>query len=161
MYGRKPSFAVITKPDRRTLRGERDHALLLFFYNSGTRADEAASLTVANLQLGSSPAVRILGKGNKLRLCPLSPATVAVLTRFVTGREDHDHVFLGRTQEPMTWFSVHCVVTQYADRAGQGVPSMMTKRITLHTIRHTTAVHLLRAGVDITTIRAWLGHAAG
>jgi integrase/recombinase XerD len=152
--------ALLKQPDRRTLRGERDHALLLFLYNSGARADEAASLTVANLQLGSSPAVRILGKGNKLRLCPLWPATVAVLTRFVTEREGHDHVFLGRTQEPMTRFGVHRVVTQYAERAGQGVPSMMTKRITPHTIRHTTAVHLLRAGVDINTIRAWLGHAS-
>ncbi len=152
--------ALLKQPDRRTLRGERDHALLLFLYNSGARADEAASLTVANLQLGSSPAVRILGKGNKLRLCPLWPATLAVLTPLVTGREGHDHVFLGRTREPMTRFGVHRVVTQYAERASQSMPSMMAKRITPHTIRHTTAVHLLRAGVDINTIRAWLGHAS-
>ncbi|MCL6484983.1 MAG: site-specific integrase, partial [Janthinobacterium lividum] len=99
--------ALLTQPNRLTLRGERDHALLLFLYNSGARADEAAGLTVASLQLDSSPSVRILGKGNKLRLCPLWPTTVVALRRLVAGRDDNDHVFLGRTREPMTRFGIH------------------------------------------------------
>ena len=71
--------ALLKAPDRRTALGDRDHAILLFLYNSGARADEAAGLLIGNLQLKGSPAVRIMGKGNKWRLCPLWPATVTAL----------------------------------------------------------------------------------
>lgn len=150
--------ALLNQPDRRTAMGARDHTLLLFLYNSGARADEAAKLTAGNLQLATSPYVRILGKGNKRRMCPLWPATSSLLSRLVTGRDANEPVFLGRTNQPMTRFGIHRVVTHYAERAGKSVPSLKTKRVSPHTIRHTTAVHLLRAGVDINTIRAWLGH---
>jgi integrase/recombinase XerD len=60
--------------------------------------------------------------------------------------------------QPLTRFGIHRVVTQYANLAGKSISSLATKRVSPHTIRHTTAVHLLRAGVDINTIRAWLGH---
>ena len=150
--------ALLRAPDRHTILGARDHALLLFLYNSGARADEAASLRVCNLQLGTSPSVHILGKGNKWRVCPLWPVTVTALRPFVTGRGPDDQVFRGRTGEPMTRFGVHRIVTIYASTVAKRVESMQGKRISPHTIRHTTAVHLLRAGVDINTIRAWLGH---
>ena len=149
---------LLRVPDRRTSLGARDHALLLFLYNSGARADEAASLVVNSLQLGTSPSVRILGKGNKWRVCPLWNATVAALMPLVTGKEPNDVVFRGRTGESMTRFGVYRIVTTYAASAAQKIPSMQGKRISPHTMRHTTAVHLLRAGVDINTIRAWLGH---
>lgn len=150
--------ALLTQPDHRTALGARDHALLLFLYNSGARADEAARLTIGSLRLGDSPSARILGKGNKLRMCPLWPMTSSRLTRLVTGRDANDVVFLGRTNQPMTRFGIHRVVTHYAELASAVVPSLIAKRVSPHTIRHTTAVHLLRAGVDINTIRAWLGH---
>lgn len=150
--------ALLSQPDRRTALGARDHALLLFLYNSGARADEAARLTVGSLRLGDSPSTRILGKGNKLRVCPLWPMTSSLLTRLVTGRSANDAVFLGRTNQPMTRFGIHRVVAHYAKLASESVPSLIAKRVGPHTIRHTTAVHLLRAGVDINTIRAWLGH---
>ncbi|ESY65913.1 tyrosine-type recombinase/integrase [Mesorhizobium opportunistum] len=150
--------ALLGQPDRRTSLGARDHALLLFLYNSGARADEAAKLTVGNLQLGGSPSVRLHGKGNKIRTCPLWPATALSLARLVTDRDSSDAVFLGRMKEPLTRFGIHRVVTRYAAMASKNVPTLATKRVSPHTIRHTTAVHLLRAGVDINTIRAWLGH---
>jgi len=150
--------ALLKQPDCSTALGARDHALLLFLYNSGARADEAAKLTLGNLQLGAPSSVRILGKGNKVRLCPLWPATAAELSRLVLGRHVHESVFLSRTGQPLTRFGMHRLVTHYAKLAGASVPSLITKRISPHTIRHTTAVHLLRAGVDINTIRAWLGH---
>ena len=102
--------------------------------------------------------MRILGKGNKWRVCPLWPITVAALRPLVAGRSPEDRVFRGRTGEPMTRFGLHRLVTTYAGAAGKQVKSMQDKRVSPHTIRHTTAVHLLRAGVDINTIRAWLGH---
>ncbi|SSW71240.1 Tyrosine recombinase XerC [Achromobacter veterisilvae] len=160
-YLDKPELdALLRVPERGSALGARDYALLLFLYNSGARADEAATLKVANLMLGTSPAVRILGKGSKWRVCPLWPQTVAVLRPLVNGRDPEDSVFQGRTGEPMTRFGVHRVVTCCAALAANSVTSMADKRISPHTIRHTTAVHLLRAGVDINTIRAWLGHAS-
>jgi len=158
-YLDKPELdALLRVPERRSALGARDYALLLFLYNSGARADEAATLRVGNLMLGTSPSVRILGKGNKWRVCPLWPQTVAVLRPLVSGRGPEDTVFQGRTGEPMTRFGVHRVVTRCAALAANSAMSMANKRISPHTIRHTTAVHLLRAGVDINTIRAWLGH---
>ncbi|MCR6727985.1 MULTISPECIES: tyrosine-type recombinase/integrase [Rhizobium/Agrobacterium group] len=115
-------------------------------------------MTIGNLQLGASPSVRLRGKGNKIRICPLWPATAISLARLVTDRDRSDAVFLGRMKEPLTRFGTHRVVTQYAATASKIVPTLATKRVSPHTIRHTTAVHLLRAGVDINTIRAWLGH---
>jgi integrase/recombinase XerD len=150
--------ALLAQPDRRTPLGDRDHALLLFLYNSGARADEAAGLTIGNLQLGAQSSVRLHGKGNKFRTCPLWPVTATSLSRLVADRGKSDAVFLNRSNQPLTRFGIHRLVTRYAERASRKVPSMATKRVSPHTIRHTTAVHLLRAGVDINTIRAWLGH---
>jgi integrase/recombinase XerD len=150
---------LLNQPDQRTALGARDHILLLFLYNSGARADEAAKSTIGDLQLGrSSPSVRILGKGNKIRMCPLWSATTALLSRLVIGRAANEAVFLGRTNQPLTRFGIHRLVTHYAKFAAKSVASMIGKRRSPHTFRHTTAVHLLRAGVDINTIRAWLGH---
>jgi integrase/recombinase XerD len=150
--------ALLAQPDRRTALGERDHALLLFLYNSGARADEAATLTIDRLQLGAQSSVRLHGKGNKFRTCPLWPVTAKALTRLISNRGKGEPVFLNRSNQPLTRFGIHRLVTQYAEQASKAVPSMATKRVSPHTIRHTTAVHLLRAGVDINTIRAWLGH---
>ena len=150
--------ALLAQPNWRTLLGGRDHALLLFLYNSGARADEAAKLTIDNLQLGAQPSVRLHGKGNKFRTCPLWPITATSLSRLIADRGKSDAVFLNRVNQPLTRFGIHRLVTQYAEVASMKVPSLATKRVSPHTIRHTTAVHLLRAGVDINTIRAWLGH---
>jgi len=150
--------ALLAQPDRHTPLGDRDHALLLFLYNSGARADEAAKLTVDYLQLGSQSSVRLHGKGNKFRTCPLWPVTATSVSRLVVSRGKSDAVFLNRINQPLTRFGIHRLVTHYAELASKTAPSLATKRVSPHTIRHTTAVHLLRAGVDINTIRAWLGH---
>ena len=150
--------ALLAQPDRRTALGDRDHALLLFLYNSGARADEAATLTIDRLQLGAQSSVRLHGKGNKFRTCPLWPVTATSLSRLIANQAKSEPVFLNRSNQPLTRFGIYRLVAQYAEQASRTVPSMATKRVSPHTIRHTTAVHLLRAGVDINTIRAWLGH---
>jgi site-specific recombinase XerD len=150
--------AVLGAPDHRTSQGARDRALLLFLYNAGARADEAARLTVADLDLGPSAAVRILGKGNKVRVCPLWASTAAALKALVDGRSGPDPVFLNRRHERITRFGIYALVRRCAARVARRLPSIGAKRVSPHVIRHTTAVHLLRAGVDINTIRAWLGH---
>lgn len=158
-YLDKPEMEALLKtPSPRTAQGVRDHALLLFLYNTGARVDEAAHVTVADLTLGPSPAVRLVGKGNKTRVCPLWPITADVLNRLVLGRAPHERVFLNRQRQPLTRFGMYRLVRQTVARARLTTPSLNTKRVSPHTLRHTCAVHLLRAGVDINTIRAWLGH---
>ena len=102
--------------------------------------------------------VLIRGKGNKSRRCPLWARTEKTLRPLIKSRPDDDHVFLNRNGNPMTRYGIHGVVERCAAKAAKSVPTLSNKRVSPHTIRHTTATHLLRAGVDINTIRAWLGH---
>ena len=102
--------------------------------------------------------VRITGKGRKQRLCPLWPTTVDQLMQLIEGRAVHDHVFLNRCGQPITRFGIHTLVERSASRACTQIPSLERKRVSPHTIRHSTATALLRSGVDINTIRGWLGH---
>jgi integrase/recombinase XerD len=154
---------LLASPDANTAQGRRDYGLLLFLYNTGARADEAAHVQIGDLTLGATPrrdcsSVVIRGKRNKLRRCPLWSKTVRELSQLIRGRPDADHVFLNRQGCPLTRYGVHAVVERHAKAATKNLPSMARKRVSPHTIRHTTATHLLRAGVDINTIRAWLGH---
>lgn len=163
-YLEKPEMnALLAAPDLATAQGRRDHALLLFMYNAGTRADETAQVRIGDLSLPQVPdrdlsLVLIRGKGNKCRRCPLWAQTVRELAALVRGRDPSEHVFLNRCGQPITRFGIHTLVERYAARAVKDVPSLASKRVSPHTIRHTTATHLLRSGVDINTIRAWLGH---
>lgn len=155
--------ALLAAPDRTHSQGHRDHAILLFLYNTGARADEAAQTLVADLDLGTVPArdkssVLLRGKGNKRRRCPLWETTTTELSQLISGRAPSDHVFRNRRGQPLTRFGIHALVERYAATVGTRLPSLAKKRVSPHTIRHTTATHLLRAGVDINTIRAWLGH---
>jgi len=159
-YLDKPEMdALLASPNCQTPQGRRDHVLLQFLYNSGARADEAAHVTVADLDLTSTPAsVKFLGKGNKERLCPLWPSTVAELEALIANRGPAERVFLNRCHQPITRYGIHTMVERHTLKASAQMPSLKTKRVSPHTLRHTTAMHLLRAGVDINTIRAWLGH---
>jgi len=153
--------ALLDTPDRQRPQGYRDYAILLFLYNTGARAQEVADVTVEDLNLHSSPCVRIHGKGNKMRICPLWPHTVKVLRGLLDqriGEPPETPMFLNVRGEPMTRFGIHTLVERTVGRAAEQVPSLQTKRVSPHTIRHTCAVHLLRSEVDINTIRAWLGH---
>jgi len=155
--------ALLEAPDTSTTLGRRDHALLLFLYNTGARADEVAHVRIADLDLGHTPdrdlsSVLIHGKGNKQRRCPLWSRTVNELSPLVSSRDSTESVFLNRSGQPLTRFGIHTLVERYATRVAEQLPAVAKKRVSPHVIRHTTATHLLRAGVDINTIRAWLGH---
>jgi integrase/recombinase XerD len=155
--------ALLAAPDVSTQQGRRDHAVLLFLYNSGARADEVAHVQIADLQLGLTPerdpsAVLIRGKGSKFRRCPLWARTVNELRPLVGSRPPQEHVFLNRRGQPLTRDGIHALVERYAAKVAVSLPALAGKRVSPHTIRHTTATHLLRSGVDINTIRAWLGH---
>ena len=153
--------ALLAVPDRRRPQGRRDYALLLFLYNTGARASEAATIKVGDLSLGASFSARLFGKGRKTRLCPLWPHMADVLREILDSRMEGSKnapVFLNVRGQPITRYGIHTLVARNVKKAAAKMPSLQTKRISPHTIRHTTAVHLLHAGVDINTIRAWLGH---
>ena len=157
-YLEKPEMdALLGAPNRHTPQGRRDYALLLFLYNSGTRADEAAQLLIGDLNFASS-SVKILGKGRKERHCPLWLTTLRELTPLTNGRSPEERVFLNRCGHPITRFGIHTLVERYVLQVQVQMPSLQKKRVSPHCIRHTTATHLLRSGVDINTVRAWLGH---
>jgi integrase/recombinase XerD len=158
-YLDKPEIdALLQTPDLQTKQGRRDYALLLFLYNTGARADEAVHLAAGDITWGSSPAVRLVGKANKTRWCPIWPRTADALKQLSAGHVAHDFVFLNRLDQPLTRFGLYNLVHRIAIRASQTLPSLAAKRVSPHCIRHSCAVHLLRSGVDINTIRAWLGH---
>lgn len=155
--------ALLAAPDQGTMQGRRDSAVLLFLYNTGARADEVAHVRIADLDLGSTPdrdpsSVLIRGKGNKSRRCPLWAKTVHELLPLLGKRGPAEHVFLNRRGQPLTRFGIHSLVERYATATIRARPALGKKRVSPHVIRHTTATHLLRSGVDINTIRAWLGH---
>ncbi len=151
--------ALLACPNRYTQQGRREYALLLFLYNTGARASEASQLTIRDLHLDHA-SVDILGKGRKRRQCPLWPATVRELRSLVGERSSQEHVFLNRCDQPMTRFGVHALVERAGAKAQGTMPSLATKRVSPHSIRHSTATHLLSSGVEINTVRAWLGHAS-
>jgi site-specific recombinase XerD len=163
-YLDKPEIdALLLAAKGDSVQARRDYALLLFLYNSGARAGEAATLAIGNLELravaGSQQhVVRVFGKGSKTRYCPLWPATAQALTAITSGRGKDEPVFLNRLNEPLTRHGIYLVVERYARKAAHKLPSLAEKKVSPHRIRHTTACHLLKAGVDINTIRAWLGH---
>ena len=153
--------AILAQPDRTTLEGQRDHALLAFLYNTGARIQEALDLCPRAIRFETPAHVRLMGKGQKERLCPLWAETADVLAalRRRQPRLPQEPLFVNRYGAPLGAAGVRYKLQRYTQGAAQQVPSLATKRVTPHLFRHTTAVHLVAAGVDVTVIRSWLGHA--
>jgi integrase/recombinase XerD len=154
--------SLFSSLDRQRRNYQRDRALLLFLYNTGARAQEASDLRLGNLDLGRKPSVRLHGKGDKWRACPLWSETaeqIRELTSHAGSKPPSDTpVFVSQRGAPLTRFGIYKIVRRHA-AAFDGQPrGRDARRVTPHVIRHTTAVHLLEAGVDINVIRAWLGH---
>jgi site-specific recombinase XerD len=140
----------------------RDHALLLFLYNTGARVQEAAELCTANLELKPQPRVQLHGKGDKWRVCPLWEQTASVLKQLLEERQKQSTpdspVFISSQGRALTRFGIYKIVRRHAIRAVEKHPGSIRRPFSPHVLRHTTAVHLLEAGVEINVIRAWLGH---
>ena len=154
--------ALLQAPDTSTRQGRRERALLLFLYHTGARVSEAAHLKVGALHLANRNAehsrVTLLGKGGKTRSCPLLRESAHALAELVAGRGAGEAVFLSRLGGPITRSGIRQMVERCAAKAAERVPSLSGKKIGPHVLRHTAATHMLRSGVDLNTIRAWLGH---
>jgi integrase/recombinase XerD len=156
--------ALLDAPDRTTPDGRRDRALLLALFNTGARVQEILDVRPCDLQLVRPLQVRLRGKGRKERMCPLWPQTAEVL-RALLAEHGVDPVatqplFRNHRGAPLTRFGVRYLLRKYARDARPVATSLATKRVHPHVLRHTTAVHLLQAGVDLVTISHWLGHAS-
>ena len=152
--------AILRQPDRSTVEGQRDHALLALLYNTGARIQEALSLCPTSVRFTSPSHVTLYGKGRKERICPLWPETVALLAalRKRQPRPDHEPLFVNRYGRPLGASGVRFKLAAYVRAATGELPSLKQKRVSPHTFRHTAGVQLVAAGVDITVIRSWLGH---
>lgn len=163
-YLEKEEIGLLFKSvDTSTALGRRDYAVLRFMYNTGARVSEAADTRVGRLHLEAPPKVEIMGKGSKWRTCPLWESTAEILRGLIAeqagAREPDAHIFLNRSGMPIGRFGIYGIIAKYKEKASRSRPSLSRKVLTPHTIRHTTAMHLLQAGVDINVIRSWLGHA--
>jgi len=137
----------------------RDRALLLFLYNTGARVQEVADLRSKNLELEGQPRVQLHGKGDKWRVCPLWKETAALLKQLVVNQNDTNPeraVFTSLQSRALTRFGIYKIVRRHTRSLLK--PNESRRRISPHTFRHTSAVHLLEAGVEVNVIRGWLGH---
>lgn len=151
---------VIGAVDRRCRDGERDHALLLFLYNTGARVSEALAVRPRDLRLERPWQVRLLGKGQKERICPLWSETVSALRRIIRADRAEDTLFRNVRGAPLTRDGVAYLLTKYVRLAAQTAPALRKRHVTPHVMRHRCAVALLQAGVDVSVIRDYLGHAS-
>ncbi len=154
---------IFAEIDRRQPEGQRDFTLLLFTYNSGARVQEVADLRVSWLTLCKPFRVNLLGKGRKWRICPLWKDTGEALRSLLADRPattEDQHVFLNRYGAPLSRHGIFNIVKKYVARAAVKLERLASKRISPHTIRHTTAMHLLQSGVELSVIRSWLGHSS-
>ena len=153
--------ALLAAPDRSTRTGRRDHAWILLAIQTGLRASELTALTCHDVHLGTGPYLACHGKGRKDRITPLTPATVATLKAWMTERagQPGDPLFNTIRGGPMSSDALQQRLALYAAKAARTCQTLASKNLTPHVLRHTAAMRLLHAGVDITVIALWLGHA--
>jgi integrase/recombinase XerD len=156
--------AVLGGINRSTSQGRRDFTLLSLLFNTGARVSEIVGLQAADIQLTEPPSVCLHGKGRKERICPLWPETARLVLKLLEEQgvplDRPEAVFRNRCGARLTRFGVRTILRKHVANAARRVPSLKHKRLHPHSIRHSTAVHLLRSGVDLSTIAHWMGHAS-
>jgi len=157
---REEMTAVIESSNGSTWSGQRDRVLFSFLYNTGARVSEAVAACRADVSLSPTRSVRITGKGRKQRVVPLWKTTTDRLKEWLSKIDPSldTPLFPNRSGRPLSPSGVEKRLQEAVERASAQCPGMKTKKISPHTIRHTTAMHLLQSGVDITVIALWLGH---
>lgn len=152
--------ALLASPDRTTWTGRRDHAILVMAVQTGMRVSELTGIRRCDLYLGTGAYVHCTGKGRKDRDTPLTRQTVGVLRALLAGREDSPKapVFPGPHGEPLSRDAVRRLVTRHTARAEGRCSSLAAKSVSPHVLRHTCAMRLLEAGLDLATIALYLGH---
>ena len=157
--------ALLGNINQTAAAGRRDYALFALMFNTGARVQEILNLKVRDVRFDPPHQVRLLGKGNKVRLCPIWPRTAKLLQELTSSTSSASddpadvYVFQNRRGEPLTRFGVRYLLRKHLPKRLAGGSSGLSKRLHPHSLRHTTAVYLLKSGVDVATISQWLGHA--
>jgi integrase/recombinase XerD len=157
---RQEMESIIQAPDKSTWSGQRDQVMFSTFYNTGARVSEIIALTVGDVFLGSSNYVKIHGKGRKERSIPLWKNTAKLIGTWIRRLNPNAaaRVFPNRQGQPLTRSGIEHRLDMAIRKVSGLCPSLKEKNVTVHSVRHTTAMHMLQSGVDITTIALWLGH---
>jgi len=154
--------AVLDAIDRRRPSGRRDYALINFLYNTGARVQEVIDLKVGGIRLVPPPVAIVTGKGGKTRVVPLWSETVVLLDAYLKERgvqqNSEARLFINARGEPLTRFGIRYILRTRLATASQNCPNLARKRVSPHTLRHSTAMHMLQSGVDLVVIQNWLGH---
>ena len=153
--------ALLAAPDLTRWEGRRDRALIALAAQTGLRLSELTGLRCGDAVLGTGAHVRCTGKGRKQRCVPLTAATAAIVRVWLAERGGlrDDPLFPTRTGRHLSDDAVEARITLHKTVAGQHCPALAAKKLTPHTLRHTAAMTLLRAGIDVAVIALWLGHA--
>ena len=153
--------ALLQAPDLRQWQGRRDHALLLTLYNTGARISELLALEQPQVCFGPCTFVHLHGKGRKDRTVPLWPLTARLLRAWFRELHSRGHAelaFPSARGTRLTRNGADHLLQQLMSKATLTAPTLRDKHVTPHTLRHSTALHLLQAGVDLSVIALWLGH---
>jgi site-specific recombinase XerD len=152
--------ALVQAPDPTKWIGRRDRALLLVAVQTGMRNTELTSLRCQDVHFGTGAHIRCVGKGRKTRCTPLRTDVAAVLKQWIMerGGNSYEHVFPASHGTRLSADAFQRLVTKYSVIASRVCPSLISKKVTPHTLRHTSAMNLLRHGVDLSVIALWLGH---
>ena len=152
--------ALLAAPNRERWIGRRDHALLTLAIQTGLRVTELTTLRNQDVHLSTGPHIQVVGKGRKQRATPLTSQTVAVLRQWLKERagRPEDPLFPSSRGRPLSRDAIALLLTNHASTASRISPTLKNKKVSPHTLRHTTAMNLLHAGVDSTVIALWLGH---
>ena len=152
--------ALLAAPDQQTWTGRRDHALLAITVQTGLRISEICSLNCDDIHLGTGPHIACTGKGRRQRITPLTKTTVTTMTNYLAERSTRPGaaLFCGPHGQPLSRDALEHRLAKHLIPAGTTCPSITAKHVTMHTLRHTAAMNLLAAGVDVSVIALWLGH---
>lgn len=157
---RREVDALLAAPDQSGWSGRRDHALILLAVQTGLRLSELTGLRREDVQFGPGAHVRVIGKGRKERSTPLSKNTRAVLSAWMREppRAPDQPLFPNARGGRLSAHGVHYLLSKHVDAAAKDCPSLRTKRVSPHVLRHTTAMDLLQEGVEQRALALWLGH---
>jgi site-specific recombinase XerD len=154
--------AILNEPDINKLNGLRDKAMLTLLYNTGARVKELIDLNIVDLTMENPKQVILTGKGKKQRIIPLYQETVEAINAYLDFRNNaglqNEALFLNAKGERITRFGIAYLIRKYTTNVASKCTSLKKKNVTPHTFRHTTALHLIQSGVDITVVKDWLGH---
>jgi integrase/recombinase XerD len=155
--------AIFATVNADTLLGARDQALLHLLYNTGARVQELVDLDASDLRMEKPFQVLLTGKGRKQRVTPLFPETIEAIHHYLKLRDqsriENMPLFVNSRGQRITRFGIRYIVNKYATRSAATRSSLNAKNVTPHTFRHTTALHMIQSGIEITAVSQWLGHA--